>query len=261
MTTRAQLYHCDHVELAAIVARGGGGVDCVVTDPPFGRRTHQGQRVRRRDTSTGVAATGLPYDAWSDADARVLVDTWHRLTRRWLCILCSHDLIPSYEAALRDVGRVVFAPVPCVIRGMGVRLCGDGPSSWTVYLLAARPRGMRPLSGTLPGAYVGPRERTKMLGEKPKWLMHDILCDYVRATDVVCDPCAGRATTLVAAQSLGIVSLGCEINAERYAAAVERIHDEHDDDQTLLQTDPVSVGVDSSGNQRASSRRRQPTRV
>lgn len=202
-----------------------GPVDVVCCDPPFSVRTHRGASVTRRydDVATGASVDGIPYDAWTADDQRVFVETWSPLARRWLLVFSSHDQIPAYERALTDAGRVVFAPVPCVIRGMTVRIAGDGPSSWAVYMLAARTRGMRPLSGTLPGAYVGPRERTKVPGEKPLWLMQSVVRDYCRSVDVICDPCAGRGTTLVAAESLGIQSVGCEPDLTRYRKAHERL--------------------------------------
>ena len=213
MTTR--IHQCDHATLARTVGR----VDVLVSDPPFSPRVHDGQACRRADGSIGMATDGIgvDYDAWTDAHIHDFVATWSPRVARWMVILCSHDLIPVYEHAFRDAGRYVHAPVPCIIRGMSVRLRGDGPSSWAVYAVVARPRGMLPLSGTLQGAYVGSRERLLMRGAKPRWLMHAILNDYTRDIDVVCDPCASSGTTMITARELGRISIGAEPNAERYA--------------------------------------------
>lgn len=219
MTTPASLFRSDHAALAARIR----WVDVVCTDPPFGARTHAGQRAKRYDGSLGVASTGLAYDAWTSEQQYDFVDTWAPRCRRWMLVFCSHDQIATYEDAMRGHGRLTFAPVPCVIRGMSVRLAGDGPSSWTVYMVASRPRGMRPLSGTKPGAYVGPREHTKVSGGKPLWLMREVIRDYVRDVDVVCDPCAGHGTTLLAARMESRASIGCEIDHARFAAAQERL--------------------------------------
>jgi len=215
MHASVRIYQCDHVQLAGLTP----AVDVLITDPPFSPRVHAGQRVKRADRThgRGVTAHGLGYDAWLAADVNTFVDTWSPRVRRWMVILCSHDMLPMYEAALAAAGRYVFAPVPCIIRGMSVRLAGDGPSSWTVYALAARPIGMRPLSGTLPGAYVGPRERLAMPGAKPLWLMHALITDYTRACDVVCDPCAGSGSTLLAARAVPRACVGAEPDPARYA--------------------------------------------
>lgn len=209
-----------HVDLAAELVC----VDTVIVDPPYSERVSAGVTVRRRrDRSTGATTSGLTYDHWTEADARALVETWSPLCRRWFVVLCSHDQIPLYEQLLRGVGRYVFAPVPAIIRGMTVRLAGDGPSSWSVYVVAARPRAMRPLSGTLRGGYHGPRERLPMPGGKPLWLMDQLVTDYSRLDELVCDPCAGAGTTLVAAARLGRAVVGSELNVARAALANQRL--------------------------------------
>jgi hypothetical protein len=221
MHASVRIYQCDHVQLAGLTP----SVDVLITDPPFSPRVHAGQRVKRADASHGHAVTahGLGYDAWTAADVDLFVTTWSPRVTRWMVILCSHDMVPLYERALVTAGRYVFAPVPCITRGMSVRLAGDGPSSWTVYALAARPVGMRPLSGTLPGAYVGPRERLAMPGAKPLWLMHALVTDYTRACDVVCDPCAGSGSALVAARAIHRTCIGGEPDPARYALMRERL--------------------------------------
>ncbi len=128
---------------------------------------------------------------------------------------CS-DLFPAWRAAFERVGRVAFAPVPCVIRAMSVRLAGDGPSNWAVYLNVARPVGQK--NGTLNGAYVVNRDPGH-IGGKPRALMQQIVSDYSVPGDVVCDPCAGLATTLLVADALGRNGIGAEIDSATYDKA------------------------------------------
>jgi len=74
--------------------------------------------------------------------------------------LTDSELIPAWTAAYREAGRYAFAPVPILIRGMSVRISGDGPSSWCVYAMVARPATAEFVTwGTLPGAYVGTRSK------------------------------------------------------------------------------------------------------
>ena len=220
-TNRVAIHRVSHQELAQRV----GQVDCVITDPPFSDRVHRGQTADRHDGARGVTLEGLTFERWTDADVHTFVNTWSPLARRWIVVLVSHDLIPVYETAFREAGRYCFAPVPCVIRGATVRLSGDGPSSWCVYAMAARPVGMRPLSGTLPGAYVGSRERLKMPGAKPAWLMKDLIDDYARPGDLICDPCAGTGTTVVCAHQAkaGHRVIGGEPHAGRFELMAERL--------------------------------------
>lgn len=224
MTARWALYQCTSAQLATVV----GPVDVVVTDPPYSPRVHRGMRVAKRydrSGAGGITDVGVSYAAWGQLEIDRFADAWCPITRRWLCVLCSHDQIPLYADAFARHRRYVFAPVPCVIPGMTVRLTGDGPSVWAITLLVSRPRGMLPRSGTLPGAYVGKRERLLMPGAKPEWLMRDIIADYSRAGDVVCDPCAGSGTTLVAARALGRRSVGSESDPDTHAIAARRLTD------------------------------------
>lgn len=194
----------------------GEVVDAVVCDPPYGRRTHEGAATSSRDGSERAAVS---YDWWAPRDVRRFVDSWHERTRGWIVALTSDDLVPAWRAAYRRVGRLDFAPVACVIRGMTCRIRGDGPSSWVVYAMVARPRTAAFAEwGTLPGAYVVPSSSDAKDGRgKPEWLEHALVRDYSRAGDLVCDPCAGYGGTLSAAVALGRRGIGAEVD-EKIAA-------------------------------------------
>jgi hypothetical protein len=136
--------------------------------------------------------------------------------------MTSHDLVPHWEKSLRNVGRYVFKPLPAVIRGMNVRLAGDGPSSWSVDLVVSRTRSANKW-GTLPGAYVVNREAQDVVGGKPLALMRAIIRDYTRPGDLVVDPCAGGGTTLLAAHLEGRRAIGAEIDPATYEIAKQRL--------------------------------------
>src|SRR5213076_3011105 len=101
--------------------------------------------------------------------------------------------------------RYALCAIPCVITGMTCRMRGDGPSSWAVYAMVGRPKTRAFASwGTLPGAYVGPRSTESKGGrDKPPWLPEALVRDYTRPGDLVVDPFAGWATTLIAAVRSG----------------------------------------------------------
>lgn len=215
-------------------------VDCLCTDPPYGERTHAGQRAaRRRDPKRDPVKRrlndrGLSYACWTPADVEAFVKAWVPRVRGWFVAFTSHDLVAAYEAALERANRYVFAPLAVTMPGLNVRLGGDGPSNWTVWLVVARPK-RAPWSkwGTLRGAYYGPchdhgqnaldRSQHATKGTKPLWLMRQVICDYSRPGDLVCDPCAGGATTLLAAALEGRRSVGAECDPETYAKAAARL--------------------------------------
>ncbi len=59
--------------------------------------------------------------------------------------------------------------------------------------------------------------------QKPVRLMEKLISIFTDAGDVVIDPCAGSASTLVAAHRLGRVAYGFEIKKDFYRAALARI--------------------------------------
>lgn len=214
----------------AEIKTGQPVADLGLFDPPYGPRTHEGFR-----TGKDVADdSGISYRYWTRGDVRAFVHAVSPLVRGWFIALTSHDLIPAWEEAFEDVGRLGFAPlpviderpphaapcavVPSVITGGGVRFQGDGPSNWTIQLVAARPRNMEFAKWcknvTTPSPYyIVPRASGQGNGQgKPDKLLRSIVHDYSQVGDTVLDLVGGRATTGVAALGTGRFFKGSEID-------------------------------------------------
>lgn len=208
--------------------------DAIVGDPPYGARTHDdGSLAKQVVDATGQATRQrLDYAAWTPADVRELITSWHDRTRGWMALFTSHDLIPAFEDAYRHVGRYSFAPVPWIDKRP--RLLGDGPSSWCCYLMVARPRTSEfSRWRCLPGAYLpGPQDegRGLVVGYKPVWLMRAVVRDYSDPGDVVVDPFVGGGSTLLAARDEGRRAIGAEIDPDHHAKAAARIARGHTPD-------------------------------
>ncbi|KKK80836.1 hypothetical protein LCGC14_2819490, partial [marine sediment metagenome] len=88
-------------------------VDTTITDPPYGSKTHDGHAARTRtDIRNGRKMPApLEYDGWSDKDVIEFVNFMAPRTRGWLVAMTSHDLFPTYAAALERNDRYVFAPI------------------------------------------------------------------------------------------------------------------------------------------------------
>tara|TARA_Y100001973_G_scaffold27640_1_gene41645 strand:+ start:209 stop:910 length:702 start_codon:yes stop_codon:yes gene_type:complete len=204
-------------------------VDAIITDPPFGDRTHKGDvaaAVQTLSVRNQKTRRAIDYKCFHPADVFEFVYSWQHKNKGWWICITSHDLIPAWEQAFREIGLYSFAPLP-FIRKIP-RLLGDGPASWADYIMAARPRNKTYSRwGCRPGAYVlekGHYERKKIsVGGKPIWLMKKLVEDYTKPGDTVCDPFAGGATTLAAATMLGRKSIGFELNEETYRKALERM--------------------------------------
>ena len=241
------LHHCDWTALAE-VAREAGGVDApgdglvidaLISDPPYSAVTHAGHdsaeaydasgapRDNKVRYAMGLAPTrrGIDYAAWGHDDVAAFVGTWSPLTRGWFVIITDHVLATAWEQSLRDAGRYVFAPLPFVSPGSRVRLSGDGPSSWTCWIIAARPKTREFLTwGTLPGAYaLSPERGMPVVGGKPVSLMRALVRDYTRPGDLVCDPCAGAGTLGVACIAEGRRALLGDRDEAHVRIAAERL--------------------------------------
>jgi site-specific DNA-methyltransferase (adenine-specific) len=222
---------------------GDGEVDAVITDGPYGLRVHRGHnaavselrlageekrmRIDKRDGTTySVGANRrrtITYSHWSDSEVAAFIEAWAPRNRGWFVCMSDHSLCGAYEAAYRRHGLTTFAPVGVLIPGMTVRLSGDGPSSWMLYVNVARPKKLSRW-GTLPGGCTGGRgERGQIVGGKPLWLMRALVRDYTRPGDLICDPMAGTATTLIAAHLEQRRAFGAEIDQKTFEAGVARL--------------------------------------
>ena len=223
--------------------------DALICDPPYSARTHEGTEQDMLDRTTspkkhkerkenrsdpryandrweanGGQRRALNYSAWTPDDVREFVASWAPRTAGWMLCFTSHDLCPVYADAMEAAGRYVFAPLPWFSPGSRVRLSGDGPSSWTCWIVVSRPRHA-PYSkwGTLPGGYMTPPKACEVVGGKPLGLMRAIVRDYSRPGDLVCDPFVGSGTTAVAALSDGRRFVGSEQKPEHYEIARRRL--------------------------------------
>ena len=195
--------------------------DALITDPPYSERTHR-----------GAALMGaIPYASIGTEQVLQLGVLFCARTRGWICVFTDHTLIASWSHALADDGRrYVFAPVPLVTIAGRVRLRGDGPASWADYLIVSRPRSRSFAQwGALPGAYLATvsdrrsEHGRSVRGAKPVGAMLDIVRDYSRPGDRICDPFAGSGTTGRAAVNLQRSFIGCEIDPDRAEATQLRL--------------------------------------
>lgn len=210
--------------------------DAVICDPPYSARTHEGHddgaslanragvawtrsdggadkfRPRRALTYTSLDADGIDE----------ITSSWIPRCRGWLAFMSDSVLCEPWRAALETHGLVGFHPLPCVIRGMTVRMSGDGPSSWAIYLNVARPTSLSKW-GTLDGAYLSGQGEHVAIGGKPLALMRAIVRDYTRPGDLVVDPFCGGGTTALACAIEGRRCITSEMDPETFSKARARL--------------------------------------
>jgi predicted RNA methylase len=225
MTTPIHNLHLgDYREVLAEVT-----CDALICDPPYGARTHKGHDAA---TQQVLSATGqktrrnLNYSAWTPDDVREFVAFWAPRTRGWMFCMTSDDLIPHWREAYKASGRLDFAPVGLLM--YHPRLLGDGPSSGIIYCMASRPRSRDFQGGWSNPPWYGPvypahNDKDQHIGGKPVSIMRQIVRDYSRTGNVVCDPCAGGASTGIAAMLEGRDFVGAEIDPETHAKGKARL--------------------------------------
>jgi hypothetical protein len=201
-------------------------VDCVITDPPYSERCHSchdAGSAKPRDSSERKA---LGYKALSIDDVTYFAEQYQRVCSGWIVWMTDSDLALAVRTALEKAGRYAFAPLPFFQPGRSVRLSGDGPSSWTDWIVAARTTAQMKW-GTLPGGYVaGPGWNDKArMGGKPTLLMDALVSDYSRHGQMVLDTHMGSGTTGVSCVNAGRRFIGCEIEREAFDIACRRIED------------------------------------
>lgn len=212
----ATLYLGDCMDVLPTLDR----VDAVITDPPYSARTHAGH-----DTgSVGAGRAELGYSFLTDSRAEELAAEFSRVCSGWVVWMTDHTLAPTISRALADGGRYVFAPLPFYQAGRSVRLTGDGPSSWTDWIVVARTKAQSKW-GTLPGGYIaGPGWSDKQrMGGKPTLLMDAIVRDYSKPGQTVLDTHMGAGTTGVSCVQAGRSFIGCEIDPDVFELACKRI--------------------------------------
>lgn len=215
--------------------------DAVITDPPYADRVEGGFRTNRNGARSAV---GMGYEPIDDRWCMGLWLRW-RAVPGWLVVCCDHEAWRWHDRGAAAVGRMRFAPVVIVKSGYAPRMVGDGPASGCEYMCVARPRNRHMASwGALPGWYPMDTVRAGhghcgVSGAKSVAFMRAIVRDYSRPDDLVCDPCAGGATTLIAAALEGRRAIGAELDPKTFAKACSRI------ERTAL-TPPLPFAVEGT---------------
>lgn len=196
--------------------------DALITDPPFSARVHEGQR-----TGGSTRRTTIEYEGIDESKCKHFVASWSPRVRYWFAIFSDHTASHWWESALEAAGWYVFAPVLWIRTNPTPRIAGDGPTSACDYITVARHRARLPAgrNGSRPGYYLTQNDPGSVIVPGGKQLdpMRALVVDYSRPGDLICDPCAGGATTLLAAAIEGRRAVGSEMDPVTHAKAMKRI--------------------------------------
>lgn len=216
--------------------------DALITDPPYSARADKGYRSatdydanpkrgvkcgrdgRRTAHQMPRSRFQLQYSPIDEAWVRAFCEMFVPRTRTWFVIFGDHVSARWWDDALTAHDLVVFAPVPWVRTDAAPRFMADGPANACEWITIARHRGLPEDRRSRVGSYRGSCYTEKLVtGGKPLWLMRALVRDYSRPGDLICDPCAGGATTLIAAATEGRRAVGSEMDPGTHAKAMKRI--------------------------------------
>lgn len=235
------VHHAD--SLAFLQSLPSASVDAVVTDPPYSSggmmRSDRAQQTSAKYTLAGTRRRhpefygdnrdqrGFAY--WSTL---WLAEAW-RVTKPGGSLLCFTDWrqLPTMTDAVQ-AGGWVWRGIAVWDKTEGVRPQRGWFRAQAEYVLTASHGNLgkeqdRELEIYLPGVFrenVRAAEKQHITG-KPLPLMQRLL-QVVPPGGVVLDPFAGSGTTLLAARSLGLRAIGCELSAEYCAAIRQRLDQE-----------------------------------
>lgn len=220
--------------------------DALITDPPYSARTDKGYRSatdydfeRGRGPVRGIQGLrngkrvngSMPRSRFELVYRPITREWVHDFcaffvprVRDWFVIFGDHETAAWWQAELQALGLVVFAPVPWVRTDSAPRFAADGPANSCEWITIARPKGFPKQRGSRVGCYTGTiRDEKLVTGGKPMWLMQALVRDYSRPGDLICDPCAGGGTTLLAAAIEGRRAVGAEMDPGTHTRASKRL--------------------------------------
>jgi site-specific DNA-methyltransferase (adenine-specific) len=210
-----------------------GVVHHIITDPPYESITHAakaaGARRIRTDGREEIKALDFgPIDGMRQDIADMCASS----SSGWALIFCSPegvgrwaDAINASEAKYKRACVWVKPDSTPQLNGQGPAMgaenfiaawCGTGFARWN----AGGKRGVYTHLTNPPGRHGGHPT------EKPVSLMADLVEDFTRSGQLICDPFMGSGTTGVACVRLGRRFIGIELNPLYFDIACKRISDE-----------------------------------
>lgn len=192
-----------------------GSVDAIVTDPPWGERTHKGARSCRPDLNR-IDFPPLDETAIISLSAEFL-----RVARRWVVMTCEW----RFARALEDEFPKEFIRLGVWVKpDCAPQFSGDRPGTgWEAVVILHR-EGKKQWNGGGGRAVwshnimkSGTLHRT----QKPLGLVSQWVREFSNPGDLILDPFAGSGTTAVACLKTGRRCIAIESDA-RYIPVIER---------------------------------------
>ena len=207
----ATLFRADAFDMMPAI----GEVDCIITDPPYNSRTHQGAR-----SANSISVSQIDFERLTEQQFIEFCGNAVVQARRWVILSCAWQ----HAATLEKTG------VPLVRLGIWVKpnaapqFSGDRPAmGWEAIAILHRGTRKRWNGGGHDAVWVCDVEHGEHPTQKPLKLVMDWVAKVTDVGETVLDPFMGSGTTGVACAKLGRHFIGIEKNQAYYDLAVRRI--------------------------------------
>ena len=181
-------------------------VDCVITDPPYGKKF-----ARQRSGHYGSVETVNFTDQdviWDDRPSKEYFDEIFRISKNQ--IIWGANYFIDY-----------LRPTNCMLvwdKKNGQNIFADFELAWTSYKTICKKVDLFWL-----GSHIHRIEKIYHPTQKPTGLMRWCVENYTNPSDTIFDPYMGSGTTGVAALQLGRNFIGCEKDPKYFAIAEKRL--------------------------------------
>lgn len=224
---RIVLYHGDCRDLMAGLA--DKSVDHVITDPPYEAEAHTLQRRVKR--SEVAALEPLSFPPLTPELRTEYADAFARIARRWVLTFCQVEAAMSWRHALERSRALNYRRTCVWVKPDGQpQLSGDRPGMGYESLVCCHAKGKsRWNGGGKTGVFIVNKNDPAFASgnihqtQKPTQLMRQLVSLFTDPNELILDPFAGSATTLVAAHEQGRRAIGCELDEKNAEAAAKRL--------------------------------------
>lgn len=224
------LYKGDCRRLLPFYLARHGQVDHVITDPPFSARVQDNSRSPVKVGGRLAAATRtFRFKPMTRAFMRQIAPSLHQLCRRWCLVFSDDHLHLDWRRVLTRGAAFEHIAMMVYWKNRGApQVSGDRPAQWQEFIEVFHPPGKKRWNGGgRPGRYdATPEQWEDNKGVKPLSLMRQIVSDFCRPGEIVLDPFAGLATTLLACKERGVRAVGFEQDARCIRTAIQRLRQE-----------------------------------
>jgi site-specific DNA-methyltransferase (adenine-specific) len=216
----ATLYNADCREVLPMLT----GVDAVITDPPYGDKTHQGARTGgngHSDPSSGKESL-ITFQSITEESCMDLCKQIVGCAKRWVIMTCEW----------RHAAQLESSGLPLIRLGVWIKpngapqFTGDRPGTgWEAVAILHREGKKRWNGGGHHAVWTVPKIEGEHPTIKPQGLLKRWVKDFTDQGECILDPFMGSGSTGVAAVQMNRSFIGIEIDNQYFDIACKRIED------------------------------------